>query len=78
MTLILLIIVILILFGGGGFYYGRGAGWGPAHYGGGLGLILLVVVLFLLFGGGSGIGDIDSDCKYSDEKQWRGTVALRQ
>ena len=40
MSLILSIIVLVLLFGGGGAYYGRGAGWGASHYGGGgIGLI---------------------------------------
>jgi len=50
-TLLIIILVVLIL--GGGGWYGRGAGWGPAYYGGsGVGLILLLFVLWLLFGRG--------------------------
>ena len=51
MPLILIIIVIVLLFGGGGYYYGRGANWGPSHYGGGLlGLVLIIVLVLFLTG----------------------------
>jgi hypothetical protein len=49
--LIVLIVVLVLLFGGGGAYYGRGAGWGTPHYGGGmLGLVLIVLLILWVTG----------------------------
>lgn len=51
MMLVLLIVVLVLLFGGGGLYYGRGAGWGTPHYGGGLlGLVVILLVILWLTG----------------------------
>ena len=44
------IAIVIILLGGGGAFYGRGAGWGGAHYGGLLGLILLILLVLFLTG----------------------------
>ncbi len=56
MPIILIVILLVLLLGGGGAYYGRGAGWGTPHYGGGLlGLVLLVLLVLWLTGNlGSG------------------------
>ena len=56
--LIVLIVVLVLLFGGGGAYYGRGAGWGTPHYGGGLLGLVLIVVLVLWATGNLGGGRI--------------------
>ena len=51
MTIILVVILLVLLLGGGGAYYGRGAGWGTPHYGGGLvGLVLLILLVLWLTG----------------------------
>lgn len=45
------------LFGGGGAYYGRSAGWGTPHYGGGLlGLVLLILLILWLTGNMGSMG----------------------
>ena len=49
--LILIIVLVLLFGGGGGVYYGRGAGWGTPHYGGGLlGLVLMIFLILWLAG----------------------------
>jgi hypothetical protein len=51
------IAVLVLLFGvGGGCYYGRGAGWGVPHYGGGLLGLMLVILLILWVTGTLGRG----------------------
>jgi len=55
--LILLIVVLILLFGGGGgYYYGRGANWGPSHYGGGLLGLVMIIFLVLWLTGNLGAG----------------------
>jgi hypothetical protein len=47
---VLIVIVLLVLLLGGGGYYGRSAGWGAPHIGGGLGLVLLILLILWLTG----------------------------
>jgi hypothetical protein len=59
MPILLIVIVLVLLFGGGGAYYGRGAGWGTPHYGGGLlGLVLLILLILWLTGNLGGVRPI--------------------
>src|SRR3954451_2441987 len=54
--MLIVLLILILLLGGGGVFYGRGAGWGGPHYGGGLlGLVLLVLLVLFLTGNlGSG------------------------
>jgi hypothetical protein len=56
MFILLIVVLVLLLGGGGGFYYGRGAGWGTPHYGGGLFGLVLIVLLILFLTGHMGSG----------------------
>jgi len=56
MSILLIVVLVLLLGGGGGAYYGRGAGWGTSHYGGGLFGLALIVLLILFLTGNMGSG----------------------